>query len=136
MPQGHFFWSAILNLKVLEPELGIYRFPPTTPFELAAIVHQPFYSLTRTPDELSVVCRKGTVFSTTPQATAGAFRAIQVIGPLDFSLTGILNQLTAPLADAQISLFSISTFDTDYILVKAEDLAQAIKVLSRNHQFV
>ncbi len=86
-----------------------------------------FSSVTRTADELSVVCAEDVV-------PAGAkcergWRILQVAGPLEFSLTGVLADIAAPLADAGVSIFAISTFDTDYVLVKDENLARAVDVL-------
>jgi hypothetical protein len=83
----------------------------------------PFFSLTRTPDELSIVCSERTA----PGAARveRGWRCLRVEGPLDFSLTGILAGLTSPLAERGVSVFSISTFDTDYLLVKHDQLAQA-----------
>lgn len=86
-----------------------------------AVSHSsPFFSVTRTADEVSVVG---------PQAqegarTEGPWRAFGVAGVLDFSLTGVLHELTGPLADAGISVFVQSTFDSDYILIR-EDRADA-----------
>lgn len=57
------------------------------------------------------------------------WRCLKVSGPLDFGLTGILASLAAPLAAAKIPIFAISTFDTDYVMVKAEHLARALEVL-------
>jgi uncharacterized protein len=59
------------------------------------------------------------------------WRALKVAGPLDFSLTGLLSALAAPLAQAGISLFALSTYDTDYVLVRETDLDAAITVLSQ-----
>jgi hypothetical protein len=59
-----------------------------------------------------------------------------VVGPLDFSLTGILAMLAQPLADAQISIFAISTFDTDYVLVKESTLDAAIQTLSESGHLI
>jgi len=89
--------------------------------------HGDFSSVTRTPDEVSVVCAE-------ELAPEGAkcergWRVLQVAGPLEFSLTGVLAAIAAPLADAGVSIFAISTFDTDYILVKDENLARAVDVL-------
>jgi hypothetical protein len=82
-----------------------------------------FFSITRTPDELSIVC----IETQAPEGakTESGWRALQVIGPLEFSLTGILAAIAAPLAAAGVSIFAISTFDTDYVLVKEENLAKA-----------
>jgi len=86
-----------------------------------------FWAITRTADELSIVCSQ----SNAPQEVVQEpdWRGLKVEGPLDFSLTGILAGLAAPLAKAGISIFAISTFDTDYLLVKADKLAQATLVL-------
>ena len=86
-----------------------------------------FWAITRTADELSIVCRQSDV----PQAVSQEpdWRGLKVEGPLEFSLTGILAGLATPLANAGISIFAVSTFDTDYLLVKADRLAQAVLVL-------
>ena len=85
-------------------------------------------SVTRTPDELSIVCSEASV-PPTARAQRG-WRALEVQGPLDFSLTGVLAALTAPLAQARISIFALSTYDTDYLLVPGEDLARACATLT------
>ncbi|MDQ5824640.1 MAG: ACT domain-containing protein [Chloroflexota bacterium] len=87
-----------------------------------------FCSVTRTADELSVVCEQGAA----PEGVLceGGWRCLRVQGPLDFGLTGILASLAVPLAEAGISIFSLSTYDTDYIMVKAADLEGAVAVLS------
>jgi len=86
-----------------------------------------FSSVTRTPDELSAVCREDAV----PDGVKceRGWRVFQVAGPLEFSLTGVLAAIAGPLADAGVSIFAISTFDTDYVLVKDEVLAKAVEAL-------
>jgi hypothetical protein len=92
----------------------------------------PFVSITRTADELSIVCLQE---SMPPDAQAERdFRAFKVEGPLDFSLTGLLANLSGALAAAGISLFAVSTFDTDYMLVRDADLERAISALTAGHQ--
>lgn len=91
--------------------------------------------VSRTAEELSVVCPAARV----PDGVRveGPWQAIAVRGPLDFALTGVLASLAVPLADARISLFAVSTFDTDYILVRAADVAQAQAVLTAaGHRFL
>lgn len=86
-----------------------------------------FVSITRTADELSVVCGSGSV---PPSVRAEhGFRILKIDGPLDFSLTGILVAVAGPLAAAGIPIFAVSTFDTDYVLVKAGELQRAVAVL-------
>jgi len=60
------------------------------------------------------------------------WRCIKVEGPLDFSLTGILSSLISPLAEAEISIFTISTFDTDYLLVKSNTLKRTLQILAEH----
>jgi hypothetical protein len=103
---------------------GICRLDKDAPIPEWA--HIGFSSITRTPDELSIVCKEEIV----PERVIceRGWHCLQVMGPLDFALTGILASLAAPLAEAGISIFAISTYDTDYFLVK--ELNRAIAVLS------
>jgi hypothetical protein len=89
-----------------------------------------FCSVTRTGDELSVVCRQSLV----PEGVVceRGWRCLRVVGAMPFTLVGVLASLVTPLAGAGISVFVISTFDTDYLLVKESDLAKAVSAL-RQH---
>ncbi len=87
-----------------------------------------FFSISKTDDEISIVCSENNVPDNVESEKG--WRSFKVEGPLDFSLTGILASLANPLAEAKISIFAISTFDTDYILIKDENLDEAVKVLS------
>ena len=78
----------------------------------------PFASLTRTGDETSVVTRATVVPSGV--RTEGPFKAVEVAGPLDFSAVGVFVEILAPLAQADISVLAMSTFDTDWVLVPSE----------------
>ncbi len=89
----------------------------------------PFISISRTADELSVVCRDEAV-------PAGVrcergWRCLRVAGTPDLSLVGVLASLLGPLAEAGVSVFVVSTFDTDYLLVKAPDFERAVGVLEQ-----
>jgi hypothetical protein len=90
-----------------------------------------FYTLIRTEDELSIVCPDGHPPSGTKFDPG--WRALKVQGPLAFDEIGILAGLTVPLAEAGIPVFVISTFDTDYLLVKEPKLSKAIRLLSSVH---
>jgi len=84
-------------------------------------------ALIRTPDEFSLVCQERYV---PPEVKAErGWRGLKVHGPLDFSLVGILASLTSALAEASVSVFALSTFDTDYVLVKESQLVRAVRAL-------
>ena len=85
-------------------------------------------SVTRTANELSIVCAQEDAPDDVRQERD--WRCLMVEGPLDFSLTGVLSALLAPLADAGVSIFALSTFDTDYLLVRAAQLGLAVEALS------
>ena len=87
-----------------------------------------FSSITKTTDELSIVCKQ---LALEKVKCERGWRLIKVLGPLDFSEIGILSSLSSILASAQISVFVISTFDTDYLMIKKDKLAQAINVLGK-----
>jgi hypothetical protein len=88
-----------------------------------------FFAVSRTADELSVVCRQDAV----PDGVRGErdWRCLRVAGAVPFSAVGVLAALTAPLAEAGIGVFAFSTFDTDYLLVKTHDWAAAVAALRR-----
>jgi hypothetical protein len=86
-----------------------------------------FCSITRTPDELSIVCSQERVPAGV-QAVRG-WRSLKVEGKLDFTLVGILSSLTSSLAHVGIVVFVISTYDTDYVFVKEGDLDRAVAAL-------
>ncbi len=116
-----------LSLAILPDVLAICRVPSDTP--LAEVPTEGrFWSATRTQDELSIVIPDDQVPQDW-QAERG-WRCLQVRGKLDFEVTGVLSALAAPLAFAGISIFVVSTFDTDYILVREPDLNRACEVLS------
>ncbi len=85
------------------------------------------FSITRTPDELSVVCPQGAV----PEGVRceRGWRCLRVAGAIELSALGVLAALAVPLAEAGVSVFAVSTFDTDYLLVKDRDLPAALEAL-------
>lgn len=86
-----------------------------------------FVSLTRTGDELSVVCP--TSVAVPADRTEPGWRLLTVRGPFEFTLTGIMSALASALAGAGVSLFAVSTYDTDHLLVKDTDLDRAVRAL-------
>lgn len=116
-----------LTLALLPSRFAICRLAPGDTLPAWATAG-PFFSVTRTPDELSVVCAETSV--PTGVLCEKGWRILKVNGLLDFSLTGVLASLAAPLARAGISIFVISTHDTDYLLVKQNKLEEAIETLT------
>lgn len=93
-----------------------------------------FVSITKTPEELSIVCRQ---FDVPKNAKCEkGWRCLKVNGPLDFSCVGVLASLSMPLAKAGVSIFAVSTYDTDYLLVKEKDLERTILVLNQEGHIV
>ena len=88
-----------------------------------------FVSTTRTPDELSIVCGQEGVRDDVQ--VEREWRCLRIVGNLDFSLVGVIATLTNVLADAGISVFVMSTFDTDYLLVKEGNLDDAVEALEK-----
>ena len=123
-----------LTLSVLEGRFGVCRL--VTGSEIPAWVYgSNFFSVTRTPEELSIVCQESSIPANIPANIPAGFRVekgwscLKVEGPLDFGLTGILAGISRTLADNDISIFAVSTYDTDYILVREKDLECACKAL-------
>ncbi|HET8773035.1 MAG TPA: ACT domain-containing protein [Thermoanaerobaculia bacterium] len=114
-----------MRLSILPSPVAVCRLAPD-----AAVpdwARGAFLSVTRTADELSVVCDDDAV-PPDVQAERG-WRALKLEGPIPFEMTGVAAALLAPLAKAQISIFLISTYDTDYLLLKSESFAHAVDVL-------
>jgi hypothetical protein len=116
-----------LHLELQSGLQAVCRLPPEAAVPAWALAPGGLSSVTRTPEELSIVCAEGLV----PPGTKAekGMRILKVQGPLDFTLTGILASLAVPLAQAGVSLFAISTFDTDYVLVPGAMLEVAIEAL-------
>ena len=115
-----------MTLKVLDRELSVCKLNDTRDLDLS----KPFCFIGKTDEELSLVCDTADVPSNVTAREDG-WRAFRVEGVLDFSLIGILAKLTGILADRGIGLFAVSTYNTDYILVKRDDLSPALAALAR-----
>ncbi len=115
-----------LPLRVLEGRYVVCRLAPASPLPDPPAA-AALWSVTRTSDELSVVCEE----QVAPEAdqVEGPFAALMVEGPLDFSLVGILASLSATLAERKVSIFALSTYDTDYVLVPVADLERSTQAL-------
>ena len=122
-----------LRLSVLPGEFSVWRLAADAP--LPSLEPGSFLSMTRTNDELAIVSDSADV-PTGATAETG-WRCLRVEGPLAFEMTGVLAALSAPLAKAKIPIFVVSTYDTDYLLVKASDLDKACSTLQgKGHEIV
>jgi len=92
------------------------------------------YSITRTSEELSIVCDEANV----PQDVTceRGWRVFKLEGPFNFGLTGIMRAVADPLADAGVSIFTQSTYNTDYVMVKDDQVEQAMEALRESGHYV
>lgn len=124
-----------MKLVLLSQQLAVCRLSPQNDIPSWALQQRSLLSITYTHDELSIICHASSV--PIDVQSEKYWQAIKVQGPLDFSLTGVLSSLATPLAAENIPIFVISTFDTDYILVKEQSVEHARVVLERQgHIFV
>ena len=112
-------------LKVLPQELTVCKVAEVP----EDIWNFDFLFFAKTDEEISIVCETRHAPAQTIAREDG-WRAFRIEGMLDFSLVGILSKLSAVLADANIGIFAVSTYNTDYVLVRAKDLPRAIEVLA------
>ena len=116
----------MIRLKKLPDDLTVCKAASVVDIDLQA----ELFFIGKTDEELSLVCKT----SDTPAQTTAredGWRGFRIEGPLDFSLIGILSKLSAILAENKIGIFAISTYNTDYILVKAEDFDRAAAALAQ-----
>jgi len=117
---------VILRLTVLPGLYSVCRLSPEERIP-EQITQLPFYICSRTPDELTVVCDEASAPQTGKRETG--WRLFKFEGPFPFHLTGILSSVAVPLAQAGVGIFAASTFDTDYVLVKHDQLTSAVSAL-------
>jgi hypothetical protein len=115
-----------LELRVLDGSFAVWQLPPGT---LPDLEGREFLSMSWTARETSVVGPEDAVPESHPSDRG--WRCLEVAGPLAFQLTGVLASLSGTLADAGLPIFVVSTYHTDYVMVKADDLDAAITALRR-----
>ncbi|MDT8717655.1 ACT domain-containing protein [Clostridium sp. 19966] len=118
--------ETILTMQLLKEFYGVCRLDKAESIPEWA-QRGNFFSVTRTSEELSIVCEEVNIPNEIK--CEKAWRILKVLGPLDFSLIGILSKISTVLAYKAISIFAISTYDTDYILVKNKDINKAVEAL-------
>jgi uncharacterized protein len=123
-----------LRFRLLEEPLAVCRLAPDAVVPAWAL-ESKFLCVTRTSEELSLVCAENRVPEDVPGHTPDfglaekGWVALKLEGPFPFSMTGVLASFIQPLAEARIPIFAISTFDTDYVLIKRENVGQALVAL-------
>ena len=120
--------SANLVLSVLFETFTIHKLSPDASIP-EEILKSNYYSVSKTENELSLVCSEK--IEVQSLESSKGWKCLKVKGPLDFNLTGILAGISDILAQANISIFAISTFDTDFILVRSQDLPSARNKLKK-----
>lgn len=116
------------SLFLLEGSFAICRLDKDAPVPDWALTKE-FFSVTRTEDELSVVCLQESV----PEGIdrEAGWRCLKIESPFEFDLAGAISSVAPPLVEADIDIFIVATQDSDYLMVKESDLERAIAVLSR-----
>jgi hypothetical protein len=115
-----------LRISLLPGRFAVCRLDAQAPLP-PAIAGAPFLSITRTAAELSIVCAEAQ--APAPARVERGWRCLALRGPIPFSATGVLAAMANPLALAGVGIFAVSTFDTDYVLVKQAQLAKALAAL-------
>ncbi len=114
-----------MKLKVLKQRFSVCKIPDITKIKL----HDPYFFMAQTTDELSLVCLTTSVPENATDREDG-WQGFYIEGIIDFALTGILSGILTPLADEGIGIFAVSTFNTDYIFVKEKAFVKALDVLA------
>ncbi|MBN1231470.1 MAG: ACT domain-containing protein [Anaerolineales bacterium] len=118
-----------LQLTVLPGIFTVVRLPAVSSIP-GWLEESDWVSVTRTAEELSIVCKDSSIPKDFAGTIESGWHILKILGPLDFSLVGVLAKISGILADAEISVFVISTFDTDYILLKENSLVSALSLLT------
>lgn len=116
-----------MELKIIEQDFSICKVTDLSQIDYT----DEFCFVSKTDEELSLVCNTKSIPQNAVETDQG-WRAFRIQGVLDFSLIGILARISTLLADNKVGIFAVSTFNTDYILTKAENFAKAIKILEEN----
>lgn len=126
--------KKVLTMKLLKEKYGVCRLDKIDSIP-TWVKNSEFYSITKTSDELSIVCNQQDIPNDIK--CEKDWRILKIIGPLDFALIGILASISTILAQKGISIFAVSTYDTDYILVKDSDIDNAIEALvNENYEVI
>jgi hypothetical protein len=118
----------VLDLVLFSDDYAVCRLPPGAALPSGLEAGAGVVSVTWTAEEISIICRAA--LAPADAVVNTPWRCLRVDGPVDLALTGILASLVTPLADARVNIFAFSTHDTDYVLVPAVRLAEALAALT------
>lgn len=125
-----------LNMEVMQGKYAVCKLKANAKIP-SFLLEEEFVSITRTSDELSIVCNETILGDYLDEfGKAEVFpnwKCIKVLGPLDFSLVGILAKITNIISELEVSVFAVSTFDTDYIFINNEQLDKVVNALRGNN---
>lgn len=117
------------KISLLDGEFCILRFPARTKVPGVIMESLKFWSVTSNNDELSILCETGLANQVAAEKSDLSWKGIKLEGPFDFDETGVLSSLLKPLAEAEVGIFALSTFDTDYLFVKSANFNKAQQLL-------
>lgn len=120
--------TPIIDMVLVNEKFRINRFLPTAELPLQILNDESIYHISKTHDELSIVCNQDLDLGA--EQSSKPYSCLKVIGPLDFSLVGIIAKLSDILMKRDIPIFVISTYDTDYLLIRDKNIDTAIKALN------
>ena len=115
-----------LKLTIVDGSFSIHRLAGNMSIP-AAVLREPFFAVLRSDEELSLVCSSSVPVEA--EKTSDDWSCLQVAGPLDFGMTGVIAEISAVLSNASVPVFVVSSFNTDYVLVRDDDLDKAVAAL-------
>lgn len=129
-----FIWVFFINmstiqLKFLPEGFSVHQYDRDQQVS-PKILNSPWYTISKTKSELSIILPSEFKLTDAPKKTEDGWRMLQIDAQMDFGLVGILARIVSPLKDVNIPVFVVSTYDTDYVMVKEDKLTEAIKVLN------
>jgi hypothetical protein len=121
--------SFTIQLKILPDPFSVHQYDRDFRLSPTVLQDAPWYTVSKTTRELSLIVPSQFTLDAEPNKTEAGWRMFQVDAQMDFGLVGILARIVSPLKDHGIPVFVVSTFDTDYVMVKEDTLAKASEVL-------
>lgn len=119
-----------ISISIMSQEFAIHRLKPTASIPLQLLDNEEVFHISRTEDELSIVCSE-TIQLQSDQVSK-SYKCFKILGPLDFNMVGVISKIAEILKGRDIPIFVISTFDTDYILINKDNATASIEALQED----